>query len=339
MKILVTGGAGFIGSHACVELLQAGHQAVIVDNLVNSEASVIERIGRICGQAPAFVQGDLRDAKLLDRLFSSHRFDAVMHFAGLKAVGESTENPLNYYDNNVSGSLALFAAMARHQVQTLIFSSSCTVYGEPQKLPVDEQHPLGETTNPYGESKRIIERILTDLHAADKRWSVALLRYFNPVGAHASGLIGEAPQGRPNNLMPYVSQVAGGQRDYVQVFGDDYPTVDGTGVRDYIHVVDLVIAHLRALDYMLDGSRGQGRLKAWNLGSGSGHSVLEIMHAFEQASGQPVPYKITGRRSGDIAETYADPSLASVELNWQTSRDLETICQDIWRWQQYAQTL
>lgn len=339
MKILITGGAGYIGSHACVELIAAGHEPVVFDNLSNAKASVIGRIGQIAGSEPAFIEGDLRDAALLDRLFREHDFDAVMHFAGLKAVGESSDQPLEYYDNNVRGTLELCRAMDSHGVRTMVFSSSCTVYGDPQRLPVDETHPLGETTNPYGESKAMIERILTDLHATGAGWSVALLRYFNPVGSHVSGKIGEDPQGPPNNLMPYVSQVAAGKLEQLSVFGDDYPTVDGTGVRDYIHVVDLVVAHLRALEYLCDADRGVGSLKAWNLGSGRGHSVLEMVRAFEAASGRPVAYRIVGRRAGDIAETYADPSLANRELGWHTERDLESMCRDLWRWQQFAATL
>ncbi|HEY5791448.1 MAG TPA: UDP-glucose 4-epimerase GalE [Gammaproteobacteria bacterium] len=336
MKILVTGGTGYIGSHACVELLDAGHDVVILDNLANSKAAVAGRIARIAGRAATFVEGDLRDAARLDELFGRHAFDAVLHFAGLKAVGESVELPLHYYANNVAGSVALCAAMQRHAVRTLVFSSSCTVYGDPRQLPVNEEHPLGATTNPYGESKRMIERILADLHAAEPGWSIALLRYFNPVGAHASGLIGEDPNGIPNNLVPYISQVAAGSLERLRVFGGDYPTADGTGVRDYIHVVDLVVAHLRALEYLLDPARGQGALKAWNLGTGRGHSVLEVVQAFARATGREIPYDIVARRPGDIAATWADPTLAARELGWRAERDIDTMCADTWRWQQTA---
>lgn len=331
MKILVTGGMGFIGSHTCVELLAEGHDVVVFDNLSNSDISVYERVRRIADRPYTFVQGDLRDREALRALFRDHRIDAVIHFAGLKAVGESVAKPLAYYDNNVTGSLVLFEAMAEAGVKQLVFSSSATVYGDPASVPIREDFPLS-ATNPYGRSKLMIEEILRDLGRSDPEWRVALLRYFNPVGAHESGLIGEAPNGIPNNLMPYVSQVAFGQRECLNVFGDDYPTVDGTGVRDYIHVVDLSIGHLRALSKLatLNG------VHAYNLGTGQGNSVLEMVHAFEQASGRPVPFRIAPRRDGDVASCYADTSFAERELGWKAERGIAQMCVDAWRWQSAA---
>ncbi|MDR2837213.1 MAG: UDP-glucose 4-epimerase GalE [Azonexus sp.] len=326
--ILVTGGAGYIGSHTVVELLAAGHELLILDNFSNSSPKVLERIEQISGQRPLLVEGDIRDQQLLARLFADHPVLAVIHFAGLKAVGESVEQPLRYYDNNVVGSLRLFEAMAAAGVFKLVFSSSATVYGDPDSVPIDESFPL-RVTNPYGRSKLMIEDMLRDLGRADARWRVALLRYFNPVGAHVSGLIGEDPRGIPNNLMPYVSQVAVGRRSELSVFGGDYPTPDGTGVRDYIHVVDLARGHLAALEHF---DRLTGVLPI-NLGTGRGYSVLEMVAAFAQASGQPVPYRVVGRRAGDIAACYANPRLARELLGWQAEKDLAAMCADTWRWQ------
>ncbi|HOL63982.1 MAG TPA: UDP-glucose 4-epimerase GalE [Accumulibacter sp.] len=329
MHILVTGGSGYIGSHACVALLAAGYQVVVVDNLSNSHPAVIDRVERIAGQRPVFYVGDVRDRTLLTRVFSDWPIAAVIHFAGLKAVGESVAQPLRYYDCNVGGAIVLCETMAAHQVKTLIFSSSATVYGDPASVPIREDFPRA-ATNPYGASKLMIEDILADLAHADAQWRIARLRYFNPVGAHHSGLIGEEPNGTPNNLLPYVAQVAAGLREQLSVFGSDYPTTDGTGVRDYIHVVDLVEGHLAALDYL----RANGGLLTVNLGTGTGYSVLDMVHAFAAASGQPVPYTLTPRRPGDVASCYADPSLAERLLGWKARRGLEEMCRDAWRWQQ-----
>jgi len=326
--ILLTGGAGYIGSHACVALLGAGHDVTILDNLSNSSRTAVDRVARICGRAPAFIEGDVRDAVLLDRLFADYRIRAVMHFAGLKAVGESVEKPLEYYDNNVRGTLELLAAMRRAQVRTIVFSSSATVYGDPASVPIREDFPRS-ATNPYGRSKLMIEDILGDLHRAEPGWNVARLRYFNPVGAHESGLIGEDPQGVPNNLMPYVAQVAIGRRERLSVFGNDYPTPDGTGVRDYIHVVDLAEGHVAALAWL----EREGGLLTVNLGTGEGYSVLDMVRAVERAAGRPVPYAIVGRRAGDVAACWADPSLARQLLDWQAQRGIDTMCADAWRWQ------
>lgn len=326
--ILVTGGAGYIGSHTVVELLAAGHELLILDNFSNSSPKVLDRIQQISGRRPPLVEGDIRDQQLLARLFAEHSLQAVIHFAGLKAVGESVEQPLRYYDNNVVGSLHLFEAMAAAGLFNLVFSSSATVYGDPHTVPIDESFPL-QATNPYGRSKLIIEDMLRDIGRADPRWRVALLRYFNPVGAHASGLIGEDPRGIPNNLMPYVSQVAVGRRDELSIFGGDYATPDGTGVRDYIHVVDLARGHLAALN-RLDQLAGVIPL---NLGTGRGYSVLEVVAAFERASGRPVPYCVVDRRPGDVAACYADPQRARELLGWGAERDLATMCADTWRWQ------
>jgi len=329
--ILITGGTGFIGSHACVSLAQAGYELVILDNLCNSRVDVIDRLATICGKRPAFVQGDVRDAATLDQVFAEHSISAVIHFAGLKAVGESSEKPLDYYDNNVTGTLQLLAAMTRAAVKTLVFSSSATVYGDPESVPIREDFPRS-ATNPYGRSKLIVEDILADLHKADSQWRVARLRYFNPVGAHESGLIGERPQGTPNNLMPYVAQVATGQREYLNIWGNDYPTPDGTGVRDYIHVCDLADGHVAALNYL----NQEGGLLTVNLGTGHGYSVLEMVKAFEKASGHPVPYKFAQRREGDSAKSWADPSLAKKLLGWHARRGLDEMCAHAWRWQQQS---
>jgi UDP-glucose 4-epimerase len=326
--ILVTGGAGYIGSHVCVELLQAGHDVTIFDNFCNSNPESVARIERIAGKAPRLVRGDIRDrAALVDALKTSGA-SAVIHFAGLKAVGESVQQPLSYYDNNVVGTLRLLEAMRECGVQQLVFSSSATVYGDPQRLPLTEDHPLS-ATNPYGRSKLMIEDMLRDLQVSDASWRIAILRYFNPVGAHASGLIGEDPRGVPNNLMPYVAQVAIGRRAQLQVWGNDYPTPDGTGVRDYIHVVDLAVGHLRALERL---QKQEGGLTV-NLGTGTGYSVLDMVRAFEEASGKPVPYQLAPRRAGDVASCYADPAAALAVLGWRAERDLVAMCQDAWRWQ------
>ncbi len=327
--ILVTGGTGFIGSHTYVALSQASHEILILDNLSNSRVSVVDRLEKLCGRRPVFIQGDVRDAALLDQVFAAHRIRAVIHFAGLKAVGESLEKPVAYYDNNVRGTLDLLAAMGRAKIKTLVFSSSATVYGDPASVPIREDFPRS-ATNPYGRSKLMIEDILADLHQAEPDWRIARLRYFNPVGAHESGLIGEDPQGIPNNLMPYVAQVAVGRREFLKVFGNDYPTPDGTGVRDYIHVMDLADGHVAALNY-LDARKGA--LLTVNLGTGRGYSVLEMAGAFERASGRPVPHRFAPRRPGDIAQCWADASLAQELLGWRATRDLETMCSDAWRWQ------
>lgn len=326
--ILVTGGTGYIGSHTVVELLAAGEDVLILDNLCNSTAEVVDRIEGIAGRRPALVVGDIRDAALLARLFREHPVQAVMHFAGLKAVGESVQEPLAYYDNNVAGTLRLLEAMDQTAVRKLVFSSSATVYGDPHALPIQEHFPL-QATNPYGRTKLHIEEMLRDLSRADPRWQIAILRYFNPVGAHPSGLIGESPQGIPNNLMPYVTQVALGLRPQVNVFGKDYPTPDGTGVRDFIHVVDLARGHLAALAKISP----QHPMLCVNLGTGRGYSVLELIAALERASGRPVPYRIADRRPGDIAACYADPTLARELLGWQAQLGLAAMCEDAWRWQ------
>ncbi|MFP4278859.1 MAG: UDP-glucose 4-epimerase GalE [Halochromatium sp.] len=328
MKVLVTGGAGYIGSHTCVELLAAGHALVVVDNLSNSKLESLRRVREISGRPLDFVRADVRDAAALEALFSAYAFDAVIHFAGLKAVGESSAIPLDYYENNLGGTLALCRAMDKAGVKRLVFSSSATVYGDPATVPIREDFPLS-ATNPYGRTKLFIEEILRDLYRADPSWEIALLRYFNPVGAHASGRIGEDPNGMPNNLMPFIGQVAAGKREALQVFGDDYPTPDGTGVRDYIHVVDLARGHLAALE-RLPAVPG---LLTCNLGTGQGYSVLEMVRAFEAASGRSVPYRIVGRRPGDIATCYADPAYARAELGWQAERGLEQMVADAWRWQ------
>ena len=329
MNILVTGGTGFIGSHACVVLMQAGHDVTVLDNLCNSDRAVIGRIGQIVGREPAFVEADIRDEAALRRVFREMRFDAVLHFAGLKAVGESMTDPLRYWEWNVGGSITLFKAMAEAGVKTLVFSSSATVYGLTAPVPYREDAPVG-AVNTYGRSKQTVEQVLFDLAASDPAWRVAVLRYFNPVGAHESGLIGEAPQGVPNNLMPYVTQVAVGLRAELSVFGNDYPTPDGTGVRDYIHVVDLAEGHLAALNAL------QARTGALtvNLGTGVGVSVLDMINAFERATGKKVPYRIAPRRAGDIASYYADPAYAQDVLGWRATRDVEQMCADAWRWEQ-----
>lgn len=326
--ILVTGGAGYIGSHTCVELLEAGYKVVVVDNFSNSKASTLERVQEITGKTLTFIKVDLRDLNALNNVLSEHSPNAVIHFAGLKAVGESVEFPLTYYENNVGASLNLLKAMDNHGINKIVFSSSANVYGDPASLPIKEGFPLFPN-NPYGKSKLIIEEILQDLNKYDHTWKIAILRYFNPVGAHKSGEIGEDPNGIPSNLMPYISQVAAGKLEKLSIFGNDYPTKDGTGVRDYIHVVDLAIAHIKALEKLTEYSR----MLICNLGTGQGYSVLEMVEAFEKASGKEIPYKIVSRRAGDIATCYADSSLAHEELGWKAKRDLQEMCEDTWRWQ------
>lgn len=329
MRVLVTGGTGYIGSHTAVALIHAGHEVVLLDNLHNSTCTAAARIARITGTEPELLEGDIRDPEVLANLFRARRIDAVMHFAGLKAVGESVEQPLAYYETNVGGTIRLCQAMEAAGVRRLIFSSSATVYGDPDAVPIREDAPTGGTTNPYGTSKHMVEQVLTDLSRAQPDWSIGILRYFNPVGAHESALIGESPAGIPNNLVPYIAQVAAGEREYLQVFGDDYPTRDGTGVRDYIHVVDLAEGHLHALEFL----EARAGTHVWNLGRGEGHSVLETVRAFEQASGRTISYRVTERRPGDVAECWADPGKAQRELGWRAERDLSTMMMDAWRWQ------
>lgn len=328
MDILVTGGAGFIGSHTCVELLNAGHQVIVVDNLSNSKKEALDRVESITGQSLTFYKIDLCDKEALAPIFDDHDIDAVIHFAGYKAVGESVAKPLSYFHNNLISTINLCEVMKDHEVYNFVFSSSATVYGNPDQSPLKETAPLS-AVNPYGRTKLVIEEMLGDIYASNERWNIALLRYFNPVGAHKSGRIGEDPNDIPNNLMPYISQVAVGKLDELSVFGDDYPTHDGTGVRDYIHVVDLAIGHLKALE-KLNENPG---IEAYNLGTGQGYSVLDVVKAFEKACDKPVPYKITDRRAGDAAVCYADPSKAAKELNWTTERNLDDMCRDVWRWQ------
>jgi UDP-glucose 4-epimerase len=330
MKVLVTGGTGFIGSHTTVELLARHHDVVILDNLANSDAKVVAGVTSIAGRAPVYIEGDIRDRPLVERILREHGIDSVIHFAALKSVGESWQRPLDYFENNISGTITLLQAMQACDVKRFVFSSSATVYGEPEQCPIPESAAT-RTTNPYGRTKLICEQLLEDVAATPPGLHVASLRYFNPVGAHPSGLIGESPSGIPNNLMPYVSQVANGQRAHLQVFGDDYPTIDGTGVRDYIHVVDLAIAHVRALEY-LDRSE---RSITVNLGTGQGYSVLEVVAAYERVIGRSIPVQIAQRRPGDVAICFADPSLASELLGWTSTRDLDEMCRDAWRWQMH----
>ncbi len=328
--IIVTGGAGYIGSHTCLELLNAGYEVTVLDNLCNSSLEGLNRVEELTGKKIHFFKADLLDPEAVDRVFSeSAGADAVIHFAGLKAVGESVDKPLLYYQNNLTGTLNLCQAMADHRVKNIVFSSSATVYGDPASVPITEEFPLLACTNPYGRTKSMIEDILRDIYIADNSWNIGLLRYFNPVGSHKSGRIGEDPNGIPNNLMPYIAQVAVGTLKELSVFGDDYPTPDGTGVRDYIHVVDLAIGHLKALE-RLDDDPG---VVTYNLGTGRGYSVLEMVKAFEKASGRKVPYRIAPRRAGDIAQCYADPALAAKELGWRAERGLAEMCEDTWRWQ------
>ncbi|MBQ4563886.1 MAG: UDP-glucose 4-epimerase GalE [Lachnospiraceae bacterium] len=329
MAVLVTGGAGYIGSHTCVELIQAGYSVVVVDNLCNSSAESLKRVEEITGKSVKFYQVDLLDRAGLDRIFAEEKIEAVIHFAGLKAVGESVAKPLEYYWNNIAGTVVLCQAMAAHGVKRIVFSSSATVYGSPKEIPITENCPKGEITNPYGQTKGMLEQVLTDLHRSDPEWRVILLRYFNPIGAHKSGRIGENPKGIPNNLLPYVAQVAVGRLEKLGVFGDDYDTPDGTGVRDYIHVTDLAIGHVKAME-KIETTEG---VHIYNLGTGKGYSVLEIVHAFEKACGKPIPYEIKDRRPGDIATCYSDPTKAREELGWVAERGIEEMCEDAWRWQ------
>lgn len=329
MRILVTGGAGYIGSHTCVELLNLGYEVVVVDNLCNSSEESLNRVEKITGKKPVFYKADLLDREALEDIFSKETVDAVIHFAGLKAVGESVAKPLEYYHNNITGTLVLCDVMRNHGVKNIIFSSSATVYGDPAFVPITEECPKGQITNPYGQTKGMLEQILTDLHTADPEWSVILLRYFNPVGAHKSGLIGEDPAGIPNNLTPYITQVAVGKLKEVGVFGNDYDTPDGTGVRDYIHVVDLAMGHVKALAKLQE----ENKVRIYNLGTGYGYSVLQMIQAFSKACGKEIPYSIKPRRPGDIATCYADPALAKKELGWEAERGLEEMCEDGWRWQ------
>ncbi|MFP5332212.1 MAG: UDP-glucose 4-epimerase GalE [Acidimicrobiia bacterium] len=334
MRILVTGGAGFIGSHTVVELVLEGHEPVVFDSLVNAKGSVLARLAQITGYEVPFVRGDVRDAEALDRVMDGG-FDAVIHFAGLKAVGESVVRPLDYFDVNVGGSVQVLAAMKRHKIDTFLFSSSATVYGDPETLPIPEDAPRRPPTNPYGRSKLMVEQILEDVSVAHPTAHLGVLRYFNPVGAHESGLIGEDPNDLPNNLMPYIAQVAAERLPKLYVFGGDYPTPDGTGIRDFIHVVDLARGHVAALRRL----QHDPGLHIWNLGTGRGTSVLELVAAFERATGVSVPYEITARRPGDVAATYADPTRAEMDLDWKAERDIDTMCADTWRWQTFALTL
>lgn len=329
MAVLVTGGAGYIGSHTVVELLNANREVVVLDNLSNSSAKSLDRVKQITGKAVTFYQGDVLDRALLKRIFADHKIESVIHFAGLKAVGESVVKPIEYYRNNVEGSLTLLDEMRQAGVFNFVFSSSATVYGDPEIIPITEQCKVGGTTNPYGTSKFMVERIIMDVVKAIPQFSMTILRYFNPVGAHESGLIGEDPNGIPNNLLPYISQVAIGKLQQLSVFGSDYPTHDGTGVRDYIHVVDLAIGHLKALDR----HENDAGLHIYNLGTGTGYSVLDMVHAFEKVNNINIPYRLTERRPGDIAVCYSDPSLALKELGWKTERDLEQMMRDTWNWQ------
>ena len=329
MKILVTGGAGFIGSHTLIELHKAGHDVVVIDNLCNSNPKSLERVSAICGAVIPFVQVDIRDRKGLEEVFAQFTFDACIHFAGLKAVGESVAKPLEYYENNIAGTLVLLDVMREHGCKNIIFSSSATVYGNPAQIPITEECPKGHCTNPYGQTKSMLEQIMMDMQAADPEWNVVLLRYFNPIGAHPSGRIGENPNGIPNNLMPYITQVAVGKRPELGVFGNDYDTPDGTGVRDYIHVVDLARGHVSALKAI---ERKCG-LAIYNLGTGHGYSVLDIVHAFERVNGVPVPYSIKPRRPGDIATCYSDPAKAERELGWKAEYGIDEMCRDSWNWQ------
>ncbi|MCA9837024.1 MAG: UDP-glucose 4-epimerase GalE [Trueperaceae bacterium] len=331
MNVLVTGGAGYIGTHTCIELQKAGHNVVVIDNLCNSKQESIRRVQNLTQKQLCFYEADVLDSDALDAIFSKHKIDAVIHFAALKAVGESVSKPLEYYHNNIAGTLNLAEAMNRHGVKNIVFSSSATVYGDPKELPITEasERNINEVTNPYGKTKLMMEIILEDLHHSDPDWNVILLRYFNPVGAHKSGDIGEDPKGIPNNLMPYVTQVAVGKRPKLVIHGNDYDTPDGTGVRDYIHVVDLAIGHVKALEAF---AKNPG-VTVYNLGTGRGYSVLEVVKAFEEASGKPIPYEIGPRRPGDIASSYADPAKAENELGWKAERGLKEMCEDSWRWQ------
>ncbi len=329
MAILVTGGAGYIGSHTCVELLNEGYEVVVVDNLYNSSEKALERVEKITGKKVTFYKVDLLDKEALNEVFDKESIDSVIHFAGLKAVGESVAKPLEYYHNNMTGTFHLCDVMRNHGVKNIVFSSSATVYGDPAFIPITEDCPKGKITNPYGQTKGMLEQVLTDLNVSDPEWNVVLLRYFNPIGAHESGLIGEDPKGIPNNLVPYIAQVAVGKLEALGVFGDDYDTPDGTGVRDYIHVVDLAKGHVKAIEKLKD----KEGVSIYNLGTGNGYSVLQVLHAFEKACGKTLPYVIKPRRPGDIATCYADPAKAEKELGWKAEKGIEEMCADSWRWQ------
>ena len=329
MHILVTGGAGYIGSHTCVELLNAGYEVTVVDNLYNSSEKALERVQEITGKAVKFYKADIQDRDAMNKVFDENKFEAVIHFAGLKAVGESVAKPIEYYQNNIGGTLVLTDVMRHHGCKNIIFSSSATVYGDPAIIPITEECPKGTCTNPYGWSKSMLEQILTDIHTSDPEWNVVLLRYFNPIGAHKSGKIGEDPKGIPNNLLPYVAQVAIGKLECLGVFGDDYDTPDGTGVRDYIHVVDLALGHVKAVEKLADNEG----VSIYNLGTGNGYSVLQVVHAFEKACGHAINYSIKPRRPGDIAMCYCDPAKAKKELGWEAQYGIEDMCADSWRWQ------
>ena len=329
MSILVTGGAGYIGSHTCLELLKAGYEVVVADNLCNSSEEAVRRVEKIAGKPVKFYQADILDREALNKIFDTEEIDSVIHFAGLKAVGESVAKPLEYYHNNITGTLILCDVMRNHGVKNIVFSSSATVYGDPAFVPITEDCPKGQITNPYGQTKSMLEQILTDIQKADPEWTVILLRYFNPVGAHESGMIGEDPKGIPNNLLPYIAQVAIGKLECLGVFGDDYDTPDGTGVRDYIHVVDLAIGHVKALKKIQEKSG----VSIYNLGTGVGYSVLDVLHAFEKACGKEIPYQIKPRRAGDIATCYCNAEKAKNELGWVAERGIDKMCEDSWRWQ------
>ena len=329
MSILVTGGAGFIGSHTCVELLDAGYEVVVVDNLYNASRKSMDRIEQITGKKPTFYEADILDREALNKIFEKEQIESVIHFAGLKAVGESVAKPIEYYYNNIAGTLVLCDVMRKHNVKNIVFSSSATVYGDPAFIPITEECPKGKITNPYGQTKGMLEQVLEDIHVSDPEWNVILLRYFNPIGAHKSGLIGEDPKGIPNNLVPYIAQVAVGKLKCLGVFGDDYDTPDGTGVRDYIHVVDLAKGHVKALKKIEDKSG----VTIYNLGTGKGYSVLDVVKAYEKACGKPIPYEIKPRRAGDIATCYSDASKAKEELGWEAEFGIDRMCEDSWRWQ------
>ncbi len=331
MAILVTGGAGYIGSHTCVELLNAGFEVVVVDNLYNASRKSLERVEQITGKQVTFYEADILDREAMNAIFEKETIESVIHFAGLKAVGESVAKPLEYYYNNIAGTLVLCDVMRNHGVKSIVFSSSATVYGSPAFVPITEECPKGEITNPYGQTKSMLEQILLDLHVSDPEWNVILLRYFNPIGAHKSGLIGEDPKGIPNNLVPYIAQVAVGKLEKLGVFGDDYDTPDGTGVRDYIHVVDLAVGHVKAIKKIEE----KDGVHIYNLGTGKGYSVLDVLHAFEKACGKELPYAVKPRRPGDIATCYADPAKAYRELGWKAERGIEEMCEDSWRWQSH----
>lgn len=329
MSILVAGGAGYIGSHTCVELLEAGYDVVVVDNLYNANPEALKRVEKITGKTVTFYEADILDKEALNKVFDAHQIEAVIHFAGYKAVGESVQKPIEYYHNNMTGTLVLCDVMRAHGVKNIVFSSSATVYGDPAQIPITESCPKGQPTNPYGWTKSMLEQVLTDIHTSDPEWNVILLRYFNPIGAHKSGLIGEDPKGIPNNLLPYVAQVAVGKRPCLGVFGNDYDTPDGTGVRDYIHVVDLAAGHVKAIEKL----RQNPGVEVYNLGTGNGYSVLQVVAAFEKACGHEIPYEIKPRREGDIATCYCDPQKAKEDLGWTAKYGIDEMCADAWRWQ------